>query len=123
MKIFMFLLSLTLMSTSALANTLVGKTESGRTCKLENGDYYMSFSVEKGPIYALRKRTDMSFVETDLMSEGGGYYREPIGAIITFFGIGVKPVTLNLVSDDSGPVSYHVEVKGLFNDIQCNDLK
>lgn len=88
----------------------------------DTGDFYTTFSIQGGGSYSISKRASMDYVNTDVIHDGGRNYREPIGAIITIFGIGVKSVTLNLVQEKGVPASFNLEVSGLFNDIQCNDL-
>lgn len=126
MKAILTLLILTLVSlNSSLASAAfyVGKTNGSRTCSLDDSsDFSVTLSIQGGASYSLRKRSSMEYVETDLIHDGGRNYREPLGAIITFFGLGVKSVVLNLNTENSTPSSYHLEVSGIFNDIDCHDL-
>lgn len=126
MKAILTLITLALISLSASdasAAFYLGKTSGSRTCSLDDSsDFSVTLSIQGGASYSLRKRSNMDYVATDLIHEGGRNYREPIGAIITFFGLGVKSVILNLSTENNLPSSYHLEVSGIFNDIDCHDL-
>lgn len=102
-----------------------GKTANGTKCTMNVSEHNIEFYKGKGTHYVFRKiigHRRFNHLETSLMSSSWNTYVEPIGAIITFFGIGVKKVVLQTHFDGFRPTDYKLEVEGLFNDIDCRSL-